>query len=68
MHVTVEKEAPYLPSVTQLDQEALDVGRELNDRAITLWKACMADDTWPGYAPTIRTVSLPRWAARELDD
>lgn len=68
VHVTVEKEAPYLVSATQLDDEALAIGRAENDRAIDLWKACMADDTWPGYAPTIQTVSLPRWASRGLDD
>ena len=67
IHVIVEKDAPYLVSVTQLDDEALARGRVLNDRAIRLYKECLATDTWPGYSPTIRSVSLPTWALRDTD-
>lgn len=68
VHVTVEKDAPYLVSATQLDEEALALGRAMNDRAIRLWKECRDADRWPGFPTQIQTVSLPPWAARDLDD
>lgn len=65
VHVWVEKDAPYLVSATQLDDEAIARGRALNDKAIRMWKECRDTDQWPGYTPQIQTVSLPYWATRD---
>lgn len=63
--VVQEKEPPYLVNVVQLDEEALDVGRERNRRACEIFRDCTESGIWPGYGPEVQTISLPRWAVRE---
>jgi len=65
--VLVEKTAPYLVSVVQLDPEAIEMGRALNERAKRIHAECTASGHWPGY-PTAEPISLPMWANYEMDD
>lgn len=62
--IVQEKEAPYLVSVVEFDDAAIDRGRELNRRALEMFRDCTESGIWPGYqAPdTYARVSLPRWA------
>lgn len=64
LFVFVEKTAPHIVTVVELDQYAVYRGRELNDRALEIFRDCTTSGIWPGYvAPTERAVvSLPRWA------
>lgn len=64
LFVLVEKTAPYLVSVVELDAEALDIGRAKNRRAISIYNQCKTSGEWPGY-PTSEPVNLPIWATRE---
>lgn len=59
--ILVEKTAPYLVSVVELDEDAIELGREMNNRAVSTFHDCRAVDHWPGY-PTIEPVSLPNYA------
>lgn len=61
------KTTPYLVSLIQLDAEYVELGRQRNRAAIDLYAQCAADDTWPDFGDTIHTVSLPPWAAAQLD-
>lgn len=63
-----EKTAPYLVTVVQLDDDAVQRGRELNRRAINLYAQCVADDHWPGYSTDVVPISLPRWAAYDTSE
>lgn len=65
--VLVEKTAPYLVSVVELDWEAVDIGRGLNDRAKRIYRECMESNTWPGY-PTAEPISLPNYAVYQTED
>lgn len=60
--IAQEKKAPYLVHVYRLDAELLAAGHEQIRRAIDLWDRCMALDDWPGFPPTITTLSAPKWA------
>lgn len=62
-----EKTAPYLVTVTQLDDAALALGAELNRRAIDLYAACLAAGEWPGYSVDVVETSLPPYAYRDLE-
>lgn len=63
----VEKTEPYLVSVIELDQDALDYGSQMLERAKRIYRECMETDTWPGYVNYAKA-SLPRWAEYELED
>lgn len=65
--VNVEKTAPYLVSVTELDEDALDFGHMMIERATRIYKECTKTGNWPGY-PTRTTTSLPLWAYSLLED
>lgn len=65
--VNVEKTAPYLVSVIELDQDALDHGHRMLDRAKRIYRECTESGTWPGYA-NYSKISLPRWAEYELEE
>lgn len=63
LFVNVEKSPPYLVSVTELDAEALRIGRTRNREAINTYARCLATDTWPGYPAVEHLVPLPIYAA-----
>lgn len=65
--VLVEKAAPYFVSVVELDAEAIDIGRQLNDRAKRIYRECLETNTWPGY-PATEPVSLPMYAIYKAEE
>jgi len=67
MFVLVEKTAPYLVSVVELDWEAIELGRALNDRAKRIYRECSDTGNWPGY-PTAEPIALPNYAVYETED
>ena len=67
LFVLVEKTAPYLASVVELDWEAIDYGRQLNDRAKRIFRECVTSNNWPGY-PAVEPIELPTFAVYEMDE
>lgn len=65
--VLVEKEAPYLVSVVELDVDALDIGCRLNAKGKATYRECIESDTWPGY-PTTGPIAIPAWAERTTEE
>ena len=66
--VAQEKTAPYLVTVFQLDENALRIGRDLNRRALEVYRDCTASDVWPGYSSDVEVIALPRWAERQHEE
>ena len=63
LHVVIETKPPYLTSVVQLDDEAIDIGRARYQDALDIYQRCVETGEWPGYTDVIAsTISLPRWA------
>lgn len=48
-----ETEAPYLIQIHTPDDEAMDIARELNERALRLFGECSLTGVWPGYAQLV---------------
>lgn len=64
----VEKAAPHLVAVHQLDEVTRLVARELAARARRTYAECLATDTWPGYPDEILTPHIPSWWINQADD
>lgn len=62
VHIVVEKEAPHLVAVYQLDADAIAYGAEKAREARLLFAECESSGNWPGYSTDIELVSLPAWA------
>jgi hypothetical protein len=65
--VLIEKQAPYLPAVVQLDAEDVARGAELAERSIRVFNECTKAGRWPGYASD-KPIELPRWARYREED
>lgn len=59
--VVQEKEPPYLPSVVQLVDDAVDLGRALNRQALEVFRDCTDAGVWPGYSSEVELVDVARW-------
>lgn len=63
--VFVEKAAPHLVTVCELDGHALTVGRASNLRALRIYAECQASGVWPSYVSDIPLITLPPWARED---
>lgn len=64
--VVQEKTEPYLVSVVQLTQIAVDAGRHENRKAIRLFHQCLKAGEWPPYVDGVAQVGLPGWAENKF--
>jgi hypothetical protein len=64
--VVQEESAPYLVSVVELKEIALDMGRHENRKAIDLYVKCRKDDHWPPYVEGVEQIGLPPWAEKKF--
>jgi len=72
--VAVEKEAPFLVAVHEMDADAIGWGRIQNRSAIRTFAECMTSGQWPGYRDPIAPqkdkafpIGLPGFALRDLE-
>jgi hypothetical protein len=64
--IVQSKQAPYLVSVIEPDEEALEIGRAENRAAINLFAKCTSNNEWPGYDEGVVPASLPGWYTPRL--
>ncbi len=62
--IAVEKEPPYLVATLELEQDAIDLGRDEYKKHLATYAQCLQSGRWPGYDDGIGYVSLPHWAFR----
>lgn len=57
-----EVEAPYLVQIHTPDEEAMQMAKELNDRAIRVYADAKETGIWPGFPELVaEPTSLPNW-------
>lgn len=61
------KTEPFLVSVCSIEPEAVELGGQINRRAIEIYAECERAGVWPGYEPIVHEVSLPPWAAAQTE-
>lgn len=67
LFVLVEKTAPYLVSVVELDVEALAAGHAMNSRAKAIYRTCTQTGVWYGYESE-DPIELPHWGLKEIEE
>ncbi len=60
VHLTIEKEEPYVPAVFVMDEKAVEFGREQFNAYKRKIKECMENGKWPGYK--VQEISVPKYA------
>ena len=60
--VAIEKEPPYAVGVYDLNNAAIELGRELYQRDLLTFHQAKQSHQWQAYNQGIETLSLPAWA------
>lgn len=63
--LAVEKSKPYQVALYKLDDESVNIGRDMYKKQLELYKSCVELDSWPSYGHEIETLSLPKWALKQ---
>lgn len=61
----VEKKAPYLTSIFELDPTSIQFGRTQYLEAASIYSECLESNKWPGYVEEPQLISLPSYAVKE---
>jgi hypothetical protein len=64
----VEKKAPHLTAIFELDPDSIAYGREQYIDGAAKYSECMATGVWPGYSELVQTITLPSWAKKTEDE
>lgn len=67
MFIAVEKDPPYCPAVYELEEDAIELGRDEFHKHLRMYADCVASGQWPGYSLGADYVSLPSWAFRSIE-
>jgi len=59
--VVVETTPPYAMSVLSPAPGVLELANAKVDKAIEIWRKCLATGEWPAYPSHVATVDLPPW-------
>lgn len=62
LHIAVEHEPPHDVGVFVLDNDVMDLGRELRWKLMRRVELCRESGEWPGRSPDLEPLAPPRWA------
>ena len=60
--LVLEKEPPFELIVFDAAPDVLELANAKIDWALSVWRDCLANDSWPGYPARTHSVTLPPWA------
>lgn len=63
-----EKTAPYLVTVIELSEGAINIGRNLNHQARAIYAECVRTNYWPSYSEGVERIDLLDWYMRQHDE
>jgi hypothetical protein len=66
--IVVETKAPFVVSIVEPSELMLAVGNAKLDRALEMWRDCLASGLWPGYGREVHVAEPPSWELRWLDN
>ena len=64
--IVQEKTPPYVVTVAQLTESALDIAAVKNAKALDKYRECMSTGRWPGYAEDIVGAPLPAYEEKRF--
>lgn len=63
-----EKTVPYLITIAQPTQGAMEIARTRNAKARDIYRQCTETGVWPGYGDEVIPLALPAWAEYQHAD
>lgn len=65
--IVQEKTPPFNVGVYRLNEDAIEAGRALNEKAIRMWAQCTDSNEWPGLSSEMKEIDLPAWAYQKIE-
>lgn len=65
--IVVEKTAPFLVSVFELEPRVVTAGHDAYRAALNKYADCEHGDVWPGYPETVQRLDAPEWFYRQQE-
>lgn len=65
MFIAVEKDPPHCVAVYELEDDAIEIGRDEFHKHLRMYAECVSTGVWPGYSAGADYVSIPSWAFRQ---
>lgn len=65
--IAVETARPYVCQVYSVDAASLEIGRYEYKRLLAAYKEAKASGVWPGYAPRILPLTVPKWGVAAME-
>lgn len=65
--IVVEKTAPFLVSVYELEPRIVEKGYDAYRAALLKYAECEKADKWPGYPETVQRLDAPEWFYRQQE-
>lgn len=65
--IVVEKTAPFLVSVFELEPRVVAAGHDAYRAALAKYAECEKADKWPGYSETVQRLDAPEWFYRQQE-
>lgn len=59
--ILIETNSPYAVSVVAPTAAVLTLGEAKWEKALSLWRGCLANDEWPAYGTGLHHAELPPW-------
>lgn len=66
--IVVETKPPFVVTVVEPSELMLAVGNAKLDRALEMWRDCLASGLWPAYGRDVHVAEPPAWELRWLDN
>lgn len=63
--IAIGNDWPHPINLVMLDDEAIRAGQLKYRRGLDIYAECLRNGNWPGYAPGVKTINLPKWALEE---
>jgi hypothetical protein len=62
-----ETEPPFCASLVGVDTGMLDLANQKIDRALPIWRECLANNHFPGYGHGIHWATVPVWEINDFE-
>lgn len=66
--IVVETKPPFVVSIVEPSADMLAIGNAKLDRALEMWRDCLASGLWPAYGREVHIAEPPSWELRWLDN
>lgn len=64
--IVIGNEWPHPINLVMLDEDAIRAGQLMYRRGLDTYAECLRTGNWPGYAPGVKTITLPKWALEDI--